>query len=110
MSQTTQTASERKLWVLMSAIKETAKEEDVQRISPSLSELIDEWHSQGKFVWSGPLTDYQTVMAIFEAPEEEANRFYEKYDKNCSGILNCRLFQWAIITSISVAFRGIIYT
>lgn len=102
MSQTTQTASERKLWVLMSTVKGTTKEEDVERVTPSISELIGEWQSQGKFIWSGPLNDNQTGMAIFEASEEEANRFYEKYDKNCSGVLECHLHQWKALPFLSI--------
>jgi hypothetical protein len=33
-------------------------------------------------------------MAVFEATEKEANRFYDKYDKICSGVLTYHLYQW----------------
>ena len=94
MSQITETVSEKKLWVVVSSLDKNTKEEDLQRITPSVIELVDEWQSTGKFIWSGPFTDNKTGMAIFEASEEESNRFYDKYDKICSGVLSYHLYQW----------------
>jgi len=36
----------------------------------------------------------ENVVAVFEGTEEEANEFYTKYDKVCSGILKYTLYQW----------------
>jgi len=94
MSQKTETVSEKKSWVLVSSLDQNTKEEDLQRITPSVIELINEWQSAGKFIWSGPFNDNKTGMAIFEATKEESNRFYDKYDKICSGVLSYHLYQW----------------
>ena len=102
MSQITETVSEKKLWVLVSSLAQNTKEEDLQRITPSVIELVDEWQSTGKFIWSGPFTDNKTGMAIFEASEEESNRFYDKYDKICSGVLSYHLHQWGSFPLLSM--------
>lgn len=94
MSQITETISEKKLWVLVSTLKDDTKEIDLQMVAPSVIELIDEWQSTGKFIWSGPFNDNKTGMAIFEATEKDANRFYGKYNKICSGVLSYHLYQW----------------
>jgi len=94
MSQTTMTVSEKQTWVLVSTLKQNTKEEDLQRIAPSIIDLIDEWQSAGKFIWSGPFNDNKTGMAIFEATEEDAKMFYDKYDKTCSGVLDYYLYRW----------------
>ena len=93
MSQITETVSE-KPWVLVSSIAQNAKEEDLQRITQSVIELVDEWQSAGKFIWSGPFNDNKTGMAIFEATKEDALAFYDKYGKICAGVLNHYLYQW----------------
>lgn len=94
MSQTTMTVSEKQTWVLVSTLKQNTKEEDLQRIVPSIIDHIDEWQSAGKFIWSGPFNDNKTGMAIFEATEEDAKVFYDKYDKTCIGVLDYYLYKW----------------
>lgn len=94
MSQITETISEKKLWVLVSTLKDDTKEIDLQKVAQPVIELIDEWQSAGKFIWSGPFNDNKTGMAIFEATEKDANRFYDKYDKICSGVLSYHLNRW----------------
>lgn len=49
----------------------------------------------------GPLDDNKTGIAVFEATQEEARDFYDKYDKACSGILNYHLCQWSAIPFLS---------
>ncbi|TSA16630.1 MAG: hypothetical protein D4R72_06385 [Nitrosopumilales archaeon] len=98
----TETVSEKKLWVLVSSLDQNTKEEDLQRITPSVIELVDEWQSAGKFIWSGPFNDNKTGMAVFEATEKEANRFYDKYDKICSGVLSYHLHQWDSLPLLSM--------
>ncbi len=101
MSQTTVIA-EKQVWVLVSSLKDDTKDVDLQMITPSVIELINEWQSQGKFIWSGPFNDNKTGMAVFEATEEEARTMYGRYDKICSGILNYHLYQWSAIPFLSV--------
>ncbi len=102
MSQITETIHQKKSWVLVSSVDENTKADDLEKITPSVVGLVDEWQSTGKFLWSGPFNDNKTGMAIFEATEDEANRFYDKYDKICSGVLSYHLYQWDSIPLLSM--------
>ena len=66
---------ETKPWVLVSNIQENANPNDLKRIAPEVSNLVDEWQSQGKIMWSGAFDNQMSSMAVFEATEEEANEF-----------------------------------
>lgn len=95
-----------KPWVIVSVFKENIMESDLERITPGINNLVDEWHSQGKIMWSGAFNDNKTGMAIFEATEEEAREFYDKYDKVCSGVLDYHLYQWDAIPLLSLFSKG----
>ena len=99
MSRTIQTPEQKSLWVLVSTLKDETK--DLQSITHSVIELVNEWQSKGNFIWSGPFDDSKTGMAIFEATEKEAKEFYDKYDKICSKILDYRLSHWNAIPFLS---------
>lgn len=86
----------------MSQIRENTQSVQFEKISQPIIELVDEWQSKGKFIWSGPLDDNRTGMAIFEATEEDVHRFYDKYDKICAGILEYHLYQWESIPLLSM--------
>ena len=101
MSQTIQTSDQKSPWVIVSSLKEDTREIDIQMLTPSIIELINEWQSKGNFIWSGPFDDNRTGMAIFEATEKEAREFYDKYDKICSKILDYHLYQWSAIPFLS---------
>ena len=45
-------------------------------------------------MWSGAFNDNATSMTVFEGTEQEANEFYDKYDKICSGVLEYSMYQW----------------
>lgn len=91
-----------RIWVLMSQLRDNTTEEDLEKITPLIIELVDKWQSQYKFIWSGPLSDNKTGMAIFEATEEEAQEFHEEYGGICSGILDHSLYQWESIPFLSM--------
>jgi len=102
-----QTIKQEMTWVLMSQLRDDTKNEDVERITSEritseIIGLVDKWQSEGKFIWSGPLSDNKTGMAIFEATEEDAHRFYDTYDKICSGILEYHFYQWESIPFLSM--------
>ena len=97
--------SNAKPWVLVSSLKETTNEQDLQRITPEISNLIDEWHLKGKMIWSGPLDNNSTGMAVFEASDNEAKIFFSQYDKICSGILDYHLYQWDAMPILSILSR-----
>jgi len=89
-------------WVIITVFKENTNLNDLQRISPQIQNLVDEWQSQGKIVWSGAFNDNATGMAVFEGTEQEANEFYSKYDKICSGTLQYSMYQWDAMPILSV--------
>lgn len=96
-----QTTSQKQLWVLVSSLKEETKEVDLNMITQSVIELVNEWQTKGNFIWTGPFDDNKTGMAVFEATQEQAREFYDKYDKVCSGILDYHLYQWSAIPFLS---------
>ncbi len=101
---TTQTAllQEKKLWVIVNTLKENVSDAELEHVSSSMKELIDDWHSQQRFVWSGSLDDNKTGMAIFEGTDEEAKEFFEKNKKACSGVLDSSLQQWNAMPFLSL--------
>jgi len=46
--------------------KENTNSNDLQRISPQIQNLVDEWQTQGKMIWSGAFNDNATIMTVFE--------------------------------------------
>ena len=93
---------ETKPWVIITVFKENTNPNDLQRISPQIQSLVDEWQNNGKMMWSGAFNDNATGMAIFEGTEHEAKEFYDKYDKICSGILQYSMYQWDAMRILSV--------
>ncbi len=101
MSQTIETEN-KKLWVLVSSLKETATSDDLQRITPSVSTLFDQWYSRGKFVLSGPLDNNTTGLAIFEATENEAKQLLEEQKRASSDALDSYIYQWDALPFLSL--------
>ncbi|MGQ0772606.1 MAG: group II intron reverse transcriptase/maturase [Nitrososphaerota archaeon] len=98
---TQELVSQRKPWVLVSSLREGTNEQDIERIRPGISDLIDQWQSQGRMMWSGALNDNKTGIAIFEATDAEATQIYDKYDKICKDILDYYLYQWDAMPVLS---------
>jgi hypothetical protein len=101
MSQTLETEN-KKLWVLVSSLKETTTDDDLDRITPSVSTLVDNWHSRGKFVISGALDNNKSGLAIFEATKTEAKQLLEEQKHASSGVLDSYLYQWNALPFISL--------
>lgn len=93
---------QKKPWVLISVFKYDTNPDDLFRITPQIQQIIDDWQSSGKIMWSGAFSDNATGMAVFEGTEQEANEFYAKYDKICSGILKYTMYQWDAMPILSV--------
>ena len=100
-----QELQETKPWVIITMFKKDTNANDLQRISPQIQSLVDEWQSRGKMIWSGAFNDNATGMAVFEGTEQEANEFYDKYDKICSGVLKYSMYQWDAMPVLSVLSR-----
>lgn len=97
-----QQLDQKRPWVLISVFKDDTNPNDLSRIIPQIQEIIDEWQSTGKIMWSGAFNDNATGMAVFEATEQEANEFYAKYDNVCSGILKYTVYQWDAMPILSI--------
>lgn len=98
----TQKLSENKVWVLVSSLKENAKQADLEQIVPKVSSLVDKWNSKGKFVWSGPLDNNTSGMAVFEATKDEAKQFLEEQRHVSSEALDSYLYQWDALPFLSL--------
>ena len=53
-------------------------------------------------MWSGSFDGQPSGMAIFEATDEEANKFYEEYSNACENVLTHYLYQWDAMPILSV--------
>lgn len=100
MSQTIN--SEKKLWVLVSSIKENSKANEFEQIVPKVRSLVDEWNSEGKFVWSGPLDNEKSAMAIFEATDQEAKHMFEQNKNATANVLDSYLYHWDALPFLSL--------
>jgi len=95
-------SQESKPWVLVSSMNKDTNPQDLQRISPQVSVLVDEWQSKGKIMWSGAFDNELSSMAVFEATEQEAKEFFKKYEDVCSGILTYEMYQWDAMPLLSI--------
>lgn len=89
-------------WVLVSSLKDDTNPEDIEKITPQITKLVDEWHSKGRIMWSGGLDDGATGLAVFEGTRQDADEFFKKYDNICSGILNYHMYKWDAMPILSV--------
>ena len=88
-------------WVLISNIKDDADMQALDDIAPQVSSLVDEWHGQGRIMWSGAFDNQVSSMAVFEATKDEADEFFKKYDKICSGVLEYTMYEWDAMPILS---------
>lgn len=102
MSQQEQVLQETRPWVIISVYKDNTNSQELEKITPQIQNLVDEWQSKGKIMWSGAFNDNKTGMAIFEATNKDANELYQKYDKICSGILEYSMYQWDAMPILSI--------
>ena len=89
-------------WVIISVYKDNTNSQELEKITPQIQNLVDEWQSKGKIMWSGAFNDNKTGMAVFEATNNDANELYQKYDKICSGILEYSMYQWDAMPILSI--------
>lgn len=97
-----QQVQETRPWVIISVYKDNTNSQELEKITPQIQNLVDEWQSKDKIMWSGAFNDNKTGMAIFEATNKDANELYQKYDKICSGILEYSMYQWDAMPILSI--------
>ena len=93
-------------WVLVSSFNENTTEQDLTRVTPAIKEIIDDWQSHGKIIWSGAFSNNKSSMAIFEATDDEAKKLYERYEKICAGVLTYALYQWDAMPILSILSKN----
>ena len=96
---------ERKLWVIISTRKKDLAENELEVIKPMIEKLNEQWFEKGDFIWAGRFDDEKTSMAIFEATEEKAKKYFESYSKVCAGSLAANLFQWDAMPLFTILER-----
>jgi uncharacterized protein YciI len=97
MSKTIQEIAQKELWVLVSQLKENTNNSEVEKIAPGVLALIEGWTAAGKFIWSGPFDNDTGGMAVFEATQEEANKFAQDYGAIASKVLNYHIYKWDVL-------------
>lgn len=96
---------DRKLWVIISKRKKEGVENELEVIKPMVEKLNEEWFSKGDFIWAGRFDDDKTSMAIFEATEEKAQKYFEQYSKVCTSSLDARIYQWDALPLFTILER-----
>lgn len=99
-------SQEQKPWVLISVIKDGTTREELEAVAPRVKELVDEWQSKGRIMWSGSFDDGATGMAVFEAAKDEADDFFKKYDEACSDKLEYTMYGWDAMPVLSLLSGG----
>ena len=99
-------SQEQKPWVLISVIKDGTTPEELEAVAPRVKELVDEWQSKGRIMWSGSFDDGVTGMAVFEAAKDEADDFFKKYDEACSDKLEYTMYGWDAMPVLSLLSGG----
>jgi hypothetical protein len=93
---------QKKPWVLVSVLKSDMNPQDAEAAIAGLGNLVDEWHSQGKMMWSGAFDDNKTSMTIFEATEDEAGDFFAKYNQISNKVVDSYIYQWDAMPILSL--------
>ena len=93
---------EKKPYVLVSAFKEDAKQEDVEQSTPALALILDEWQLSGKMIWSGSFDDNKSAMSVIEASKNEADDFLSKYKNATDSFLSTYMYQWDAMPLLSL--------
>lgn len=91
-----------KPWVLVSSIGDDASKQDIERIRPKIISLVDSWQSSNGIMWSGSFNGQPSGMAIFEATDDVAKKFYKEYSTVCENILVHHMYQWDAMPILSV--------
>lgn len=100
MSQTVQ--QNVKPWVLTAVLKDNPSNFDPEFFVDKVKAQFDEWYSQGKFIWSGPLDDNKTSLTIFEATNSEAKKIFDDYKNIAGDIVDVELKQWEALPLLSL--------
>jgi len=97
--------NERKLWVIISIRKKDDTVNELDIVKPIVEKLNEQWFEKGDFIWAGRFDDNKTSMAIFDATEEKAKKYFEHYSKICSNSLDVNIYQWDALPLFTILER-----
>ena len=97
--------NERKLWVMISTRKKDCAENELEIIKPMIEKLNEQWFEKGDFIWAGRFDDKKTSMAIFEATEEKAKKYFDAYSKACANSVETNLHKWDAMPLFTILER-----
>ena len=97
--------NERKLWVIISTRKKNGVENELDITRPMIEKLNEQWFEKGDFIWVGRFDDNKTSMAIFDATEEKAKKYFEHYSKVCADSLDINIYQWDALPLFTILER-----
>lgn len=90
------------LWVIVSNLSQNASTTDVASTTSRITELVDQWHSQGKMMLSGPFDNETSSMTVISANTEEAQQLFKQWNDICGGFLTSELYRWDAMPILSV--------
>lgn len=90
------------LWVIVSNMEHDANPGDISSIRSSVIDLVDNWHSRGRIMLSGPFDNEASSMTVVAADENEARDFFKQWNDICSGFLTSELYRWDAMPILSV--------
>lgn len=97
--------NDRKLWVILSTRKKDGAENELLVIQPLVEKLNEQWFEKGDFIWAGRFDDDMTSMAIFDATEEKAKKYFDEYSKVCANSLDTKMYQWDALPLFTILER-----
>ena len=97
--------NERKLWVIISTRKRDGIRKELEIIRPMVEKLNEQWFEKGDFIWAGSFDDKKTSMAIFEAVEDKARKYFDNYSKICLDSLDSNIYQWDALPLFTILQR-----
>lgn len=95
-------SEELRLWALVSNMDQNARNEDIPNVVANITALVDEWHSQGRIMLSGPFDNETSSMTVVAATQKEAAELFKRWQKICSGFLVSEMYRWDAMPILSV--------
>ena len=86
----------------MSSIGDNISQQEIDKIRPKIISLVDNWQSSKGTMWSGSFSGHPSGMAVFEATEQDAKKFYHEYAEACKNVLVHHMYQWDAMPILSV--------
>lgn len=93
------------LWVMVSNMDQDAKADEIPTIISRITSLVDDWHSKGRIMLSGPFDNKTSSMTVVAASTKEAEELFQQWKDICSGFLVSEMYRWDAMPILSVMAR-----